>query len=92
MSLLKSLPNSASNGTSVYCKNGRHGLYFVGVVTGFDDLSDLPPVKRKKHKEGLYLIKLPVEDNKIFKKRRDEFFTENDDGFATCTVRNLGPP
>lgn len=87
--MLTCLPFSASNGTSVYCKNGRNGLYFVGLVTGFDDLSDLPPAKRKKHKQGLYLIKLPVENDKIFKKRRDEFFTENDDGFATCIVRRF---
>ncbi|KAJ9106229.1 hypothetical protein QFC21_001373 [Naganishia friedmannii] len=81
----------ASNGTNVYCKNGRHGLYFVGVVMGFDDLSDLPPAKRKKHKEGLYLIKLPVEEERTFKKRRDEFFTENDEGFATCKLGEAAP-
>ncbi|KAJ9105146.1 hypothetical protein QFC19_003604 [Naganishia cerealis] len=81
----------ASNGTNVYCRNGRLGLYFAGTVTGFDDLSHLPPAKRKKYKEGFYLIKLPIEDDKVFKKRRKDFCTENDVGFATCKLGESAP-
>lgn len=78
--------SSALDGTHVYCKNGRLGLHFGGIVVGYDDLKDVPHAKKKKFKDGIYLIKLPVEQDKVFRKRRDEFFTEHDEEFATCTV------
>lgn len=87
---------SALDGAYVYCRNGRLGLYFGGVVVGYDDLSALPPVKKRKFKHGIYLIRLPVEDDKVFRKRRDEFYTEDDEEFATCKVSqnstSKGPP
>jgi hypothetical protein len=78
---------SALDGAYVYCKNGRLGLYFGGVVAEYDDLSELPPAKKRKYKDGIYSIRLPVEDDKVFRKRRDEFWTEDDPEFATCKVR-----
>ncbi|KAI5455087.1 hypothetical protein NCC49_002359 [Naganishia albida] len=82
---------SALDGAYVYCRNGRLGLYFGGVVVGYDDLSALPPVKKKKFKHGIYLIRLPVEDDKVFRKRRDEFYTEDDEEFATCKLGETAP-
>jgi hypothetical protein len=49
-------------------------------------LKELSPAKKKKHKDGIYLIRLPFADDKVIRKRRDEFFTEDDDEFATCKV------
>jgi hypothetical protein len=46
----------------------------------------MPYDKKKKFKDGIYLIRLPVEQDKVFRKRRDEFFTEKDEEFATCKV------